>query len=228
MSARTRLRLVGVALVGLLAAACLPPAPVVSSRFASSVASVSRERLGLSWRPGCPVAPGDLRLVSVSYYGFDARPHRGELIVNATIANATVTAFRLLFAQRFPIRRLESSEKFLGPDDFAADGSFIEHLDRPDTVDDTAAFMCRPSTGGGVWSAHAYGLAIDVNPLENPYVNGRIVPVNGAAYLTRSMAAKGLIHSGSATVRAFASVRLSWGGSWRSLKDYMHFTATGK
>jgi hypothetical protein len=217
--------LMGLALVS---SACLPPVPVADARFASSITAVTRQRLGLSWREGCPVAPADLRLVSVTYLGFDAKPHRGELIVNARIASRTVTVFRTLYAARFPIRRMETSEKFLTADDFAADGSFVERLDVPDTVDDTASFMCRPTTQASSWSAHAYGLAIDVNPLENPYVkDGKVVPINGRPNLQRSKNLPGLIHAGSLVIRAFAAAGLSWGGNWRSLKDYMHFTATG-
>ena len=220
---------VGIAAMVVLLGATGPASCTPAPRFASSIAMVSRERLGLSWRPGCPVAVTDLRLVSVSFVGFDGASHRGELIVHRTIATRTVAAFRSLYAQRFPINRMETAEKFLGPDDFGPDGSFVEHLDRPDTIDDTAAFMCRPTTGGGPWSAHAYGLAVDVNPLENPYHSGStIVPVNGAPNLARRPATKGLVVSGSRVVRAFAANGLSWGGYWHSLKDYMHFTATGK
>ena len=229
MRRRARRWLLGALATLVLLGATKPAACTATPRFASSISTLTRERLGLSWRPGCPVAVADLRLVSVSFVGFDGASHHGELVVHRRIAGATVAVFRSLYASRFPIRRMETSEKFLGPDDFAADGSFVEHLDRPDTIDDTAAFMCRPSTGGGPWSAHAFGLAIDVNPLENPYVKGaRIVPINAGPNVARHIATTGLIATRSEVVHAFAINGLSWGGSWRALKDYMHFTATGK
>ncbi len=170
-----------------------------------------------SWRPGCPVRIGDLRLLRASYRGFDGATHQGVLVVNVDAVPAVVAALRSLFDARFPIRRMRLVEGY-GADD-----------DRSMAADNTSAFNCRRVTGSGTWSEHAYGRAIDVDPLENPEIRGSVVsPPGGAAYVDRSRRAPGMIHAGDATVRAFAAVGWRWGGYWHSPKDYQHFSATGR
>jgi hypothetical protein len=97
-------------------------------------------------------------------------------------------------------------------------------------ADNTSAFNCRHAvaTGPRRWSSHAYGAAIDVNPLENPYVRaGKVLPPRGRAYVDRTLTEPGMIHPGDEVVRAFRTIGWKWGGSWSSLKDYQHFSATG-
>ncbi len=197
------------AVVALTAAA---PAPSFQSRVQPIPASY---RL-TSWHPGCPVARRDLRLVTVSHWGFDRRVHTGRLVVAARAAQPIVRALRSLFDGRFPIRRMEPVERY-GSDD-----------DRSMAADNTSAFNCRLVEHSTSWSAHAYGLAIDVNPLENPYLRGRdVLPPAGRAFLDRSRWRKGMIHAGDRVVRAFAAVGWRWGGAWHSPIDYQHFSATG-
>jgi hypothetical protein len=190
-----------------------------SPAFRSSVALIRpalRGRL-TSWRPGCPVPIGRLRLVTVSRWGFDGRVRRGQLIVRRDQARKVVRAFRAIFAARVPIRRMRLVEAYGSSDR------------RSMSADNTSGFNCRPVEGSTSWSAHAYGLAIDVNPLENPYVkDGKVLPRRGIAYLDRSLEAKGMIQPGDAVVRAFRAIGWTWGGTWRSLKDYQHFSATGR
>ncbi len=199
----------------LLAVAALTaagPAPSFHSRVEPIPASY---RL-TSWHPGCPVARRDLRLVTVSHWGFDRRVHSGQLVVAARAAPAITRALRSLFEARFPIRRMEPVERY-GSDD-----------DRSMAADNTSAFNCRLVEGSTSWSAHAYGLAIDINPLENPYLRGRdVLPPAGRAYLNRRRWATGMIHAGDRVVRAFAAVGWPWGGAWHSPIDYQHFSATG-
>jgi hypothetical protein len=97
-------------------------------------------------------------------------------------------------------------------------------------ANNTSAFNCRFVSGTARWSEHAYGRAIDINPVQNPYVSssGRASPPAGAAYVDRSRRAPGMIHAGDAVVRAFAAVGWGWGGSWRGVKDYQHFSASGR
>ena len=169
-----------------------------------------------SWRPGCPVAIRDLRVVTLMYWGFDARARRGRLIVHRREAARIVNAMRTIFVARFPIRRMRLVEAY-GSDD-----------DRSMAADNTSGYNCRRVPGSTSWSAHAYGLAVDVNPLENPeIVGGKVLPPAGAAFRDRSRRAPGMIHAGDAVVRAFAAIGWRWGGYWRSLKDYQHFSATG-
>ena len=194
----------------------LPPyhaqvAPLSAAQRAAMTPSV--------WRPGCPVGLSELRRVTLTYVGFDGRPHTGALIVNRTVAAPVARAFGELYAARFRIRRMLPIEAYAG-DDFRS----IE-------ADNTSAFNCRSTTGGSSWSEHAYGRAIDLNPLENPYVSGgRTSHVGSRPYLDRARVAKrpGVIADGGIVTRAFARLGWGWGGRWRGIQDYQHLSASGR
>ncbi len=170
-----------------------------------------------TWKQGCPVAATDLSWVRLVFHGFDGERHTGELLVNKTAAQGMVTVFERLYAARFPIEEMRITR--------------AAELDAPPTGDgnDTGAFSCRPTTGGTTYSQHAYGLAIDVNPFQNPYSKGALVlPELASAYLDRSWARPGMITANGPVVRAFDSIGWTWGGSWRSLKDLQHFSSNGR
>jgi hypothetical protein len=171
-----------------------------------------------SWRPGCPVSLDDLRLVSLAYVGFDGKAHRGRLIVNRDATSAIVGVFRSLYDARFPIRRMVPVDAY-GGDDFRS----IE-------ADDTSAFNCRPATGSSNWSNHAYGRAVDVNPIENPYISGgRTSHRASVPYLNRSRVRPGMAVAGGTLVRAFAAQGWGWGGDWSgSTQDTQHFSYNGR
>ena len=180
--------------------------------FESSVEPVGAERLGPTWRPGCPVGPDDLRLVRVSHATPDGATATGELVVAADAADDVIAAFAEIYAARFPITRMTTIDAYGGDDD----ESMAE--------DNTSAFNCRAVTGGTGWSRHSYGLAIDINPLRNPYVNGdTVLPPAGQAYLDRTDVRAGMIVAGDVVVVAFTSRGFEWGGDFDSLKDYQHF-----
>jgi hypothetical protein len=172
---------------------------------------------GVSWHRGCPVPLAQLRLLTLSYVGFDGRVHTGHLVANADAAAPLVGAFRQLFDARVPIRRMEPVDAY-GGSDFAS----IE-------ADNTSAFNCRPVSGGSGWSQHAYGRAIDVNPIENPYVSASGATDHRASrpYLDRARHRPGMAWAGGALVAAFSAQGWGWGGSWSGAKDYQHFSATG-
>jgi hypothetical protein len=129
-------------------------------------------------------------------------------------APAVVSVFRTLWAARFPIRRLRPVSAYRGSDDASM------------AADNTSGFNCRFVGGTSRWSLHAYGEAIDVNPVENPYVSGATVsPAAGRAYLDRSRFRKGMAVAGGVLVRAFAAVGWKWGASFG---DYQHFSTTGR
>ncbi|TQM14439.1 M15 family metallopeptidase [Pseudonocardia kunmingensis] len=191
--------------------------PPVDGEFAATVAPVPDDVLARStWTPDCPVAPADLRYVTVAFRGFDGAAHTGELIVAARVADDVAAAFRELFAADFPIEEMRVVEE--------------AELTAPPTGDDnnTTAFVCRPAVGLTRWSAHALGLAVDVNPFQNPYRKGDLVlPELASAYLDRDRDLPGMIVDGGPVVTAFERIGWAWGGRWRSPVDLHHFSATG-
>jgi hypothetical protein len=194
------------------------PAP----EFRATVAPLSDEQqarmTGVSWRPGCPVALADLRLLAVFHWGFDGRLHSGRLVVHAAAARPLVAVFRRLYEARFPIRRMRPIDAY-GGSDFRS----IE-------ADNTSAFNCRRATGSARWSEHAYGRAIDVNPIENPYVaGGRVFHAASRPYLDRRRVRPGMAVEEGVLVQAFRAVGWGWGGDWAGpVKDYQHFSASGR
>jgi hypothetical protein len=173
---------------------------------------------GRSWHPGCPVPISQLRLLTLTYWGFDHRRHTGKLVVNADVSATVVSVFRRLYDVRFPIRRMQLVDDF-GGSDFRS----IE-------ADNTSAFNCRNATGSTHWSQHAYGHAIDVNTIENPYVdNGQTSHPASKPYLNRSWHRPGMAYPGGVLVQAFVAVGWGWGGSWPgSIQDYQHFSVNGR
>ena len=202
----------------LLLAALLAGSFTQTPPFQYSAARVTGADLPGSWRPGCPVPPNELRRVRLSYWGFDRRAHVGTLVMHAEVVGDLRRVFARLYAARFPIRRMRMVDVYGGSDR------------RSMAADNTSAFNCRFASAPGPrrWSAHAYGKAIDVNPVENPYISGgRVSPPAGAAFRDRSRVRPGMAVRGGVLVRAFASVGWSWGGRWSGSPDYQHFSATG-
>jgi D-alanyl-D-alanine carboxypeptidase len=177
----------------------------------------AKRMTGVSWRPGCPVPLGDLRVVAGPHWGFDGRVRRGRLIVHEDVAAAVFGALRRLYAARFPIRRMLPVDAY-GGSDFRS----IE-------ADNTSAFNCRYVDGTRRWSEHAFGRAIDVNPIENPYVSGgRTSHPASVPYLDRSRKRPGMAYEGGVLVEAFRAIGWGWGGDWSGVKDYQHFSASGR
>jgi D-alanyl-D-alanine carboxypeptidase-like protein len=178
---------------------------------------LAKRMTDVSWRPGCPVALRDLRLLTLTHWGFDRRARTGWLIVHRKVAREVVAAFRELYAARFPIRRMQLIDAY-GGSDFRS----IE-------ADNTSAFNCRYVDGTTRWSNHAYGRAIDVNPIENPYVSGGSTShAASRPYLDRSRRRPGMAYEGGALVRAFDRIGWGWGGRWSGTKDYQHFSESGR
>ncbi|MGZ4258086.1 MAG: M15 family metallopeptidase [Gaiellaceae bacterium] len=193
-------------------------APVSPPPFAYSVSRVTAAQLPYSWHKGCPVGPSQLRRVRLGYWGFDRGAHRGAIIVNVSVVGDVVRIFRRLYVKRFPIRRMRQIDAYQGKDERS-----LNH-------DNTAAFNCRYVVASGPkrWSVHAFGEAIDVNPVENPYLEGgRVHPKAGRAYLDRSRLRRGMAVPGGVLVNAFAAQGWFWGGRWTSAPDYQHFSKTG-
>jgi hypothetical protein len=175
------------------------------------------------WHKGCPVPLSGLRVLTVSQRGFDGRDHTGELVVNRNAAAPLARVFRQLYRLHFPIHHMRLSDVYGPKRSWPADG------------DVSGSFYCRqaapsPCTGGkgtGSWSMHAYGLAVDLNTVENPYVGcGQSRDPASLPYRDRSRHRRGMVTP--RVVRAFRSIGWGWGGAWPgSTKDYMHFSSTG-
>lgn len=167
-----------------------------------------------TWDDQCPVAATDLSYATVSFFGFDGQFHTGELLLHTNYAEPIVGIFARLHDIRFPIEemRVISEEDFANP--------------IPDE-NNTTVFTCRRSVSSTRWSRHAHGDAIDINPFHNPYVsNSRVIPELATAYVDRDRNVPGLIN---AEVRAmFSEIGWGWGGDWKTVKDWMHFSATGR
>jgi hypothetical protein len=201
-----------------VAALLLVALAIQTPPFAHSVSRVTAAQLPHSWHRGCPVAPAQLSRLRLRYWGFDQRVHTGALIVNKSALRPLTRVFSRLYAARFPIRRMRPIDAYGGSDE------------RSLNADNTAAFNCRYAVAAGPkrWSVHAYGLAVDVNPVENPYLEGgRVHPRAGRAFLDRSPYRPGMAVRGGLLVREFASAGWLWGGRWTGSPDYQHFSATG-
>ena len=171
-----------------------------------------------SWRHGCPVALEQLRYLEVTHWTFDDETETGELVVHENSAEDIVAVFASLFDARFPIERMELVDAYDGDDDLSM------------AANNTSAFNCREvAWRPGVWSNHATGQAIDINPLINPYVaDGIVLPPGGAAFVDRSNRVPGGIYADDVVVTAFAAIGWGWGGDWLSAKDWQHFSASGR
>ncbi len=203
-----------------LVAGTLGIAPAAQAAFRSSIEIIGADRrrqmTGVSWRPGCPVPLRQLRVVRVTHHGFDGRERTGTLIVNRDVAPATVGIFRRLHRTGVRVRRIVPVEAY-GGSDFRS----IE-------ADNTSAFNCRYVDGTRRWSEHAYGRAIDINPIENPYVSGgRTSHPASRPYLDRSDVRVGMAVVGGPLVDAFSRAGWAWGGLWSGAVDYQHFSASG-
>lgn len=166
----------------------------------------------ISYKENDSITPDDLRYLEVTYWGFDDEKHFGELIVNQLIAEEVIEIFKELYQGRYAI------DKIALVDDY--DGDDLKSM----AANNTSAFNYRNVAGSNKLSNHSYGLAIDINPLQNPYIkNGHISPEGGYDYVSREENQLGMIYKDDICYDAFTSRGWEWGGDWKSIKDYQHF-----
>lgn len=188
--------------------------------------ALAAEMRGTTWKPGCPVPLEDLRLLHFNYWGFDGAIRRGPMVVNAAVTEDVLWVFGQMFEERFPLKRVALATEF-------KPGRFAQHRRITSHRSVTAAFNCRPVVTplgpGDSYSQHSYGLAIDVNPLQNPYVTASGFVRNRIAerYVDRGRDLEGMIHVGDVVYRSFTAIGWEWGGHWSGDKDYMHFSGSG-
>ena len=204
----------------------IPLAALAGTGFQASSAPVSEPvraevKAAGDWRPGCPVGFSELRTLTVTHWDWDGQRATGRLIVNRKAVRPLTSVFKQLYGLRFPIRHMSIVSAY-GPRSRA-----------PKSTDVSGTFECRravPSpcgSGTGNWSNHAYGMALDLNPAENPYVGcGMSRDPAAQKYRDRRHHRKGMVTARA--VGAFRSVGWGWGGSWSGdTKDYMHFSPSG-
>ena len=172
---------------------------------------------GRSYPSNCTVSRDELRLLTLTYCDFNGATQQGELVCNKAIAQDLIEIFRELYRQRYPIARISLI------DDFDADD------EQSMQANNTSCFCYRAVTGSKKLSKHALGLAIDLNPLQNPYVKRRqdgtliVQPKTARFYANRSRNFKYKITRKDLAYRLFTQHGFRWGGDWKSLKDYQHF-----
>jgi hypothetical protein len=190
---------------------------MIDSFYYEELTDEIKERInGKSYGKNCDVPYEELRYVKVLHYGFDGEIHEGELIVNQAIAQDVVDIFKELYEEKYPIERM------VLVDDYDADDNASM------AANNSSAFNYRVIEGTNRTSFHGYGLAIDINPLYNPYVrkDGKktvVTPENGARYEDRNLDCEYYIKKGDACYQAFVKRGFTWGGDWKSKKDYQHF-----
>ena len=174
---------------------------------------------GKTWHKGCPVSPDDLRYIRLKHRNFYRSERMGEIIVHKDVAEEVVEIFRELYEIGYPIRQMRLISDFKGND-----WRSIE-------ADNTSAFNCRNATGSKKWSKHSYGKAIDINPIENPYISrsGRISHKESLIYRKRvhrksTYADKAVLLKNDKATNIFKKYGWKWGGDWRGVKDYQHFS----
>jgi D-alanyl-D-alanine carboxypeptidase len=176
--------------------------------------------VGVVWRKGCPVGLEDLRRITFRHWSFDGTTAIGSLVVNAEVSVGIESVLKELFEARFPIASAKPIEVFGGDDD------------RSTMANNSSAFNCRAVTGGKSFSEHAWGRAIDINPVQNPYVrsNGTVLDPKAKRFVKRSALSEssGAILSNGVVVKAFKRIGWTWGGTFNRVKDYQHFSSTGR
>ncbi len=186
--------------------------PVDLPKYGAVVSSVSEADVARSWKPGCPVHPDDLRAVEVDYVDFAGSYQRGTLIVRAAVADDIAAVFERLYGARYPVESIRPIDVYDGDDAASMEAN------------NTSAFNCRAVTGGTSWSRHSYGMAVDINPMQNPYVSSlQVLPPKGAEYVDRQNYHPAMIRPGDVVQTSFADIGWRWGGSFRSIRDYQHF-----
>ena len=174
---------------------------------------------GNSWRKGCPVSLNDLRYLRVKHIDFRGKEMMGEIIVHKDVSHEVTEIFEALYEIGYPIKKMKLVSDYKGND-----WQSIE-------ADNTSAFNCRSATGSKKWSKHSYGKAIDINPIENPYISrtGRISHKASLIYRKRvhkksTYADKAVLLKNDKATKIFKKNGWKWGGDWSGVKDYQHFS----
>jgi len=186
--------------------------------FTATISDATLDRLAHSWTEDCPVGVEGVVIIDLNHWGFDGEVHEGAIVVAREEGGNVVEIFRRLFEIRYPIESVIP----IGDLTPGIEGYDLDY-------NNTSGLHCRRATGSTSWSEHARGLAIDINPFYNPFITSSILwPLSSARYLDRTLDEPAMIHDGDAVVEAFEMWGWLWGGYWESIKDYQHFSTTGR
>jgi len=194
------------------------------SAFHSNISNITpkiKQRMieGHSWRRGCPVILEDLRYLRLKTINFQGKEMTGELIVHKDVSVEVTEIFKALYSMGYPVYKMKLVSDYNGNDWKSIESG------------NTSAFNCRNATGSKKWSKHSYGKAIDINPIENPYIarSGRISHKASLKYRKRvhqnnTYANKAVLVKGDSVIKIFKQYGWTWGGTWSGVKDYQHFS----
>jgi len=194
------------------------------SDYRASISPISTEikkRMikGNSWRKGCPVSLENLRYLRMAYLDFKGQHQMGELIVHQDVSSEVTEIFKSLYHMGYPIYKMRLVSDYKGNDWQSIESG------------NTSAFNCRNATGSKKWSKHSYGKAIDINPIENPYISrsGRISHKASEKYRKRihknnTYPDKAILLKSDKATKVFEKYGWIWGGDWSGVKDYQHFS----
>lgn len=208
-----------IALVALLVCAPTALAQGPNTTITPIPADVRAEMRGVTWKPGCPVGFKDLRLITTTHWTPDGGTAEGRLVVHREAAPAMKRILDRLWKAQYPIEKMVLIDAY--------DGDDWESIED----NNTSAFNCRKATGSSNWSNHAYGYAVDINPIQNPYVtsSGKVFHDASWKYVDRSRRKSPMmVIAGDAAHRAFTAEGWGWGGAWSGTKDYQHFSVNGR
>ena len=194
----------------------------------SELTEVQKEAMnGKSYIENPDISYDDLRYIKVLHYNFRHQIQVGELVVNQAIAEDCRQIFMELFQEEYEIHSMYLIDRYYEKDQ-ARNGEQVDISSIND--DNTSAFHYRKIAGTEVLSNHAYGMAIDINPLENPYVKEADLQQTVASpykdynsYKDRTAQRAHMISKDDACYRIFKAHGFQWGGEWNGNKDYQHF-----
>ncbi len=154
----------------------------------------------------------NLSYLKITYWGFDGKEHIGEMIVNKKVAKEVIEIFKELYNKKYQIEKVKLIDEYGADDEKSMEDN------------NTSAFCYREVANTNILSKHALGLAIDINPLYNPYITEKnILPINAKVYTNRNIDKKYIIKKGDDLYNAFIKRGWKWGGNWKNKKDYQHF-----
>lgn len=200
-------------LQAIFAAICISVAAYAQNFTITPVPEEVAERMrGVSLPDGAQISLSELRLLTVSYFDFDGNIQTGQIVSNASVARDLLQIFHELYLARYQIASIRLIDDFGGSDD------------RSMEANNTSCFNYRLVPGTGKLSNHSMGVAIDINPVQNPFVTNRFtVPEEGKKYVDRSLKLPHMIDHDDLCFKLFKAHGFTWGGDWKNSKDYQHF-----